>query len=762
MPPIDSLDADRRVVLVVDDDREIRALVSEVLAEAGLQTAEAGDGREAIELALSQPPALIVLDVIMPDMDGYTTLTRLRGHPRTGDIPVVVMTGQGGARYRELSLGVGALAHVAKPFSPSVLVETVGRLLADREMRERTERRLGDVLVGRGWLTGEQLDALQATQQNEGKTLQQVLHESGAIPAEQLSTALAEILEIPYLGFADGIVAFDLARGLPEEMLRRHRAVPVGRPGQAPGLALADPTDRYAIGEIQARLGSSLRLVAASPDTIQRWLDEAFPPDATAARGRGGTPPPAVTGEVDPTGIAEVYALLLGALRDGASEILVEPLPDAVRVRGRVDGRLVERARRPRGALEPILARLRVLAGLRDESSPIQAYVRTRLQSEEVELELLFSPTLHGDAVTVKLWRGGLVEADPILGAAVSANASDVYLLEGTPPVLKVDGAAIPLAGAPPLTPADLRKLVLRFLSETQRRALETVGGVDLSHLHETWGRFRVNCYRAMGATGMVLRRVKTEVPTFDGLELPPVLGALAMERQGLILVVGATGSGKSTTLAAMLDYRNSRAPGHIVTIEDPVEFIHARKQSVISQREVGIDTESYLLALKEALRQAPDVIFVGELRDSETVATALHAAETGHLVLSTLHATNATGAVERLLNFFPPVARESILMQISITLRAIIAQRLIPRAEGKGRVAAMEILLNTSRIQSLIRRGELENVRQAIEEGVHEGLQTLDQALLALSQQSKITQDEALRFADSPNNLRLRIRGIR
>jgi len=211
-----------------------------------------------------------------------------------------------------------------------------------------------------------------------------------------------------------------------------------------------------------------------------------------------------------------------------------------------------------------------------------------------------------------------------------------------------------------------------------------------------------------------------------------------------------------------MVDYRNANAPGHIVTIEDPVEFIHARKRSVISQREVGIDTESYMVALQKALRQAPDVIFVGELRDRETVAIALHSAETGHLVLSTLHATNATSAIERLLNFFPPDGREATLMQLSLLLRAIIAQRLVPRPDWKGRVAALEIMLNTPRIQALIRRGELETIRQAIEEGVNEELQTFDQALISLHQRRVITQEDALRFADSPNNLRLRMKGIK
>lgn len=355
-----------------------------------------------------------------------------------------------------------------------------------------------------------------------------------------------------------------------------------------------------------------------------------------------------------------------------------------------------------------------------------------------------------------------LAELDPLLEAAVAANASDVYLLEGSPPALRVNGVASPLEGAAVLSRADLEQFLTLMVPEGQRRDFEAAGEANLSYVHPRYGRFRLNCYRAMGALGMVLRRVKTEIPTFESLDFPPLLGQLALERQGLILVVGATGSGKSTTVAVLIEHRNTLEPGHIVTIEDPVEFIFPRRRCLVSQREVGIDTGSYLVALKNALRQAPDVIFVGELRDRQTVEVALHSAETGHLVLSTLHANNATAAVERLLDFFPREARESVLLQLSLTLRAVIAQRLVPRADGKGRVAAMEIMLSTPRIQALIRRGELETLRQAIEEGVNEGLQTFDQHLLMLYQKKKITQEAALEHADSPNNLRLRIRGIK
>jgi twitching motility protein PilU len=351
---------------------------------------------------------------------------------------------------------------------------------------------------------------------------------------------------------------------------------------------------------------------------------------------------------------------------------------------------------------------------------------------------------------------------DAVLSEAVATAASDIYFLEGVAPSIKVDGLVTPVAGAPPLDTATMRAIIERLLPIRERSAFAEAGEANLSHVHPILGRFRVNCYRAMGVSGAVLRRVKTEVPTIEALELPPLLGNLGLERQGLVLVVGATGAGKSTTVAAMLHHRTTRSRGHVVTIEDPVEYVHPAAESIVSQREVGIDTDSYLVGLKNALRQAPDVIFVGELRDAETAAVALHSAETGHLVMSTLHATNATTSIERLLNFFQPEVRAAMLLQLSLTLRAVIAQRLVPRSEGKGRAAAMEIMLVTPRIQALIRRGELEAIRQAIEEGTNEGLQTFDQALFDLFKRKIVSQDDAVRFADSPNNLRLRMKGIR
>ena len=292
---------------------------------------------------------------------------------------------------------------------------------------------------------------------------------------------------------------------------------------------------------------------------------------------------------------------------------------------------------------------------------------------------------------------------DAVLTHAVSNAASDIYFLEGVAPAVKVDGLIAPVPGEDVLDGTAMKGILERLLPVRERAIFAERGEANLSHMHPILGRFRVNCYRAMSVSGAVLRRVKTEVPTLESMELPPVLGSLALERQGLILLVGATGAGKSTTVAAMLHHRIVQSRGHLVTIEDPVEFLHRSDQSIVSQREVGIDTESYVVGLRNALRQAPDVIFVGELRDPETVAVALHSAETGHLVVSTLHATNSTTAIERVLNFFQPEVRSSMLLQLSLTLRAVIAQRLVPRGDGKGRVAAMEIMLVTPRIQALI-----------------------------------------------------------
>jgi twitching motility protein PilU len=270
--------------------------------------------------------------------------------------------------------------------------------------------------------------------------------------------------------------------------------------------------------------------------------------------------------------------------------------------------------------------------------------------------------------------------------------------------------------------------------------------------------RFRVNVFRQRGSVGVVIRRVKADVATLEELGLPPILKAFAMTKRGLALVVGATGSGKSTTLAAMVDHRNSAEPGHIVTIEDPIEFVHRHKMSIVTQREVGLDTHSFGAALKNTLRQAPDVILIGEIRDTETMEAAVTFAETGHLCLGTLHSNNANQAIERIMNFFPPERHAQIYLQLSLNLRAIISQRLIPSRDAR-RVAALEILVDTPRIKELIKKGDVDVLKEAMEQGVQEGCQTFDQALFMLVKEEKITLEQALAHADSANNLRLKIK---
>jgi twitching motility protein PilU len=271
-------------------------------------------------------------------------------------------------------------------------------------------------------------------------------------------------------------------------------------------------------------------------------------------------------------------------------------------------------------------------------------------------------------------------------------------------------------------------------------------------------GRFRVNIFRQRGNVGFVIRQIKVEIIPIDKLGLPPIVKDIIMSKRGLVIVVGATGSGKSTSLAAMIDHRNANSPGHIITVEDPIEFVHKHKRSVITQREIGFDTMTYHAALKNTLRQAPDVILIGEVRDLETMEAAIAFAETGHLCLCTLHANNANQAIERVMNFFPQERHAQIYLQLSLNLRAIISQRLIPGVDGK-RVAALEVMMDTPRIKDLIKKGEIDTIKEAMEQGVQEGCQTFDYVLFNFYREGKISLEQALANADSANNLRLKIK---
>jgi len=352
------------------------------------------------------------------------------------------------------------------------------------------------------------------------------------------------------------------------------------------------------------------------------------------------------------------------------------------------------------------------------------------------------------------------VDIRDLLMAMVELDASDLYIKVGSPPTFRVHGEFQSDSRAR-VTMEVARELADQLLNDEQRMQLRTEQNVDLAYSFPGVGRFRVNIYQQRGSIALVVRRVRTEIPSFEALGLPEILADLVMRPRGLVLVTGPTGSGKSTTLAAMIDHRNAHASGHIITIEDPIEFLHPDKRSLISQREVATDTPSFHHALRGALRQAPDVLLIGEMRDRESADAALYFAETGHLVLSTLHSVNASQTLERLLAFFPMDHAQEVLHRLSITLEGIVSQRLVPRSDGRGRVVAVAVMVATPRIRELIKRGDLGGIKAAIQAGIQEGMQTFDQALYALYQRGAISLEDALRAADSPNDLRLRIRGL-
>ena len=344
-----------------------------------------------------------------------------------------------------------------------------------------------------------------------------------------------------------------------------------------------------------------------------------------------------------------------------------------------------------------------------------------------------------------------------LLEVMVKQEASDLYLTVDAPPVYRIHGSTH-RTDAPPFSNEQLESLALALMRGPQRGEFEEKMEMNLALYYKDLGRFRVNVFRQKGNVGLVFRHIKADIMSIDQLELPPITKDIAMTKRGLVLVVGATGSGKSTTLAAMIDHRNSVHAGHIISVEDPIEFVHHHKKSIITQREVGFDTHSFGSALRNTLRQAPDVILIGEIRDTETMEAAITFAETGHLCLGTLHSNNANQAIERIMNFFPAERHSQIYLQLSLNLRAIISQRLIPSVDGR-RVPALEIMLDTPRVKDLIKKAEVDTLKEAMEQGIEEGCQTFDHVLFHLYKAERITIEQALINADSANNLRLKIK---
>jgi twitching motility protein PilU len=345
-----------------------------------------------------------------------------------------------------------------------------------------------------------------------------------------------------------------------------------------------------------------------------------------------------------------------------------------------------------------------------------------------------------------------------LLRRMVERKGSDLFVTAGFPPAIKIDGEIRPQTDRP-LGPEQSATLVRAIMNDKQTRDFDATKECNFAIAPPGIGRFRVSAFIQQGHTGCVIRTINAKIPTIDDLELPPILRDVVMTKRGLVIVVGGTGSGKSTTLAAMLDFRNEKTRGHIVTIEDPVEYVHPHKGCVITHREVGVDTENWHNALKNTLRQAPDVILIGEIRDRETMEYGIQFAETGHLVLATLHANSANQALDRIINFFPEEKREQLLMDLSLNIKALVSQRLIPRESGAGRIAAMEIMLHSPLIADLIFKGDVAQIKEVMARSNRLGMKTFDQSLYDLYESHQISYEEALRNADSKNELRLRVK---
>ena len=345
-----------------------------------------------------------------------------------------------------------------------------------------------------------------------------------------------------------------------------------------------------------------------------------------------------------------------------------------------------------------------------------------------------------------------------LLKALVERDGSDLFITVGFPPAMKIHGKVTPVSKTK-LTPENAKSLCQAIMNDKQLKEFEATKECNFALAPEGVGRFRANAYIQQGYNGLVLRVIETDVPNIDKLKLPEVLKDVVMTKNGLVIMVGGTGSGKSTSLAAMIDYRNDNTYGHIITIEDPIEYVHPHKKCIIMQREVGVDTDDWEIALKNTLRQAPDVILLGEIRDRETMEFAIAFAETGHLAMATLHANSANQALDRIINFFPEERKSQLLMDLSLNLKSVISQRLLKTPDGKGRVAAIEILLNSPLISDLILKGDVHEIKTIMSKSNELGMKTFDQALFDLYEADKISYDDALRSADSMNELRLRIK---
>src|SRR5690606_38422625 len=367
------------------------------------------------------------------------------------------------------------------------------------------------------------------------------------------------------------------------------------------------------------------------------------------------------------------------------------------------------------------------------------------------------TPRRRRPCVRILITGGESMDIGYFLKLMVEKNASDMFLTTGAPVYIKIEGRLHAL-GNTGLPPGMVKKIAYSLMDEGQVPIFERELELNIAYALPETGRFRINVFKQRGEVAMVIRAIRSVIPSIEELQLPQVLKEIIMAPRGLVLIVGSTGSGKSTTLASMIDHRNSNVAGHILTIEDPIEYLHRHKRSIVNQREVGLDTHAFHNALKNAMREAPDVILIGEILDQTTMEAAISFAETGHLCLGTLHSNNADPTIERILNFFPEAAHRNVLMNLALNLRAVVSQRLVGGTDGR-RVPATEVLINTPHIRDLMRRGQVHEIKHAMEESLEEGMESFDQCLFRLAKEGKIDQDEALRAADSRDGLALKFR---
>ena len=580
-------------------------------------------------------------------------------------------------------------------------------------------KRLADALVKDGLITSEQATDALAEAGSRGLTLSQVLVEHGTLGASTCVLQLSLLSGVSSVDLVDVRPMMEAFRLVPEALARDIRGIGYRMERDRLTIACAEPIDPSELRRLGEFVGHEVAgCVLADPDAITRMIDTVYAGLETKDHESAGTddlsslppPPPAAEGPGD------------GSSFDAAADdILFGRTPDA--------------------RFEPVL-----VDSLDDDEEEIdRSYVLRGALDYEPEVRP-FVPTVDSS---------GILDIDELLTYAVSNGASDLHLANQLPPAIRIDGSLRTIEGLSRLDNEQIREMIYRILTQTLRERFEAEKELDTSHTIAGIGRFRVNVFQQRGSIGSVMRAIPHDIPPFETLGLPPSIATLAELRRGLVLVTGPTGSGKSTTLASLVNIINRTKPLHIMTVEDPIEFLHTHNRSIVNQREVGVDTTSFAGALRYVLRQDPDVILVGEMRDTETIATALTAAETGHLVFATLHTQDAPQTVDRIIDVFPQGQQDQIRIQLASSLEAVVTQQLIVAASGFGRVAIAEVMMCTPAIRNLIRTAKTHQIYSLIQTGAAGGMQTMDQALARAVQGGIITEAIAFDRCHDPNELR-------